>query len=271
MKNIIVIIGIGGMGIAIARRIGRGNRLVLADFDNMKLHAAARELINAGYEVEAVVLDIINRKSVEDLAETASQLGEIHAVIHTAGLSPTMSDAQRILDVNLIGTGRIIETFQKHMKAGSVGIIIASMAGHMSTRYDNILEKQQWSAAADELKIFVDSLEIKQSAEAYSISKKANILQVQAAAVNWAEKGARILSISPGIISNPMVGVEKRKQSAKNYTLENATVKRMVTPEDIAAAVEFLQSSQASFITGTDLLIDGGVTSFTKNLQLNSH
>ncbi|WP_218279840.1 SDR family oxidoreductase [Flavobacterium sp. LPB0248] len=266
MKKVIVITGIGGMGLAIARRIGTGHKLVLADFNGEKLEAAAESLNDAGYEVQTAELDITNKKSVEQLAQTAAELGAIHSVIHTAGISPTMSDPAHILNVNLIGTARIIETFYKHISAGSVGIIIASMAGHMSTQYDSALDRQQWSAQADHLKLFIDSLEINERADAYSVSKKGNILQVQASAASWGEKGARILSISPGIISTPMGQQEKKEQPVLNYMLQNGPVKRMGTPEDIAGTVEFLLSPQAGFITGTDLLIDGGAASFLKKI-----
>ena len=121
MKKVIVITGIGGMGLAIARRIGTGYKLILADFAKDKLLSAAQALNDNGYDVETEVLDVSDKASVENLAGNAAKAGQIHAVIHTAGLSPNMADPKRILDVNLFGTARVIAAFEPFLSSGTVG------------------------------------------------------------------------------------------------------------------------------------------------------
>lgn len=267
MKKVIVITGIGGMGLAIARRIGTGYKLVLADFAQDKLEAAAKELTIAGYDIEPVGLDVVDKESVENLAQTAAGFGEIHAIIHTAGLSPTMSNAERIIAVNLIGTARIIEAFAHHLSAGTVGVMVASMAGYNDTGLDKAALHNLKTLKADELGAFVATLNIQEPDQAYTVSKLGNHLQVQAAAVTWGQQGARILSVSPGIVSTPMGQQEQKAQPGMSMMLQMSPARRIGTPEDIAAVVDFLQSPSASFMTGTDVLVDGGVTAFLKTMQ----
>ncbi|PWK16976.1 NAD(P)-dependent dehydrogenase (short-subunit alcohol dehydrogenase family) [Arcicella aurantiaca] len=264
-KKVIVIIGSGGMGVAIARRIGTGHKLVLADYDKTKLDLVEKELLDAGYDVHTQQLDVVKYESVERLAETAASLGEIRTVINTAGVSSSSNNTKLILEVNLIGNANFIEAFQKYVTEESVGIIISSMAGH-SFPSNPELEQQIKSANREEMAKLVQQLDNGNTIYAYVVSKWGNQLQVQSAALSWGKKNARIMSISPGTIATPQAKAEMQIHSSMRDMIENGPVKRFGTPEDIAGVVEFLNSPNASFMTGTDVLIDGGQTKYMQSI-----
>jgi len=263
-KKVVVVIGIGGMGLAIARRIGTGNKLILADFSKDRITAAANDLQDSGYDVYTKEIDVVNADSVQNLAKTASELGEIYAVVHTVGVSSTMADPVKILKVNLVGTGNMLNAFEKFLLPGAVGIVISSMAGHHISDSSSELLQQIQHATIVELNTLIENEGLESTITAYLMSKRGNQLQVQAAALPWGERGARILSISPGIIGTAQAKQEMVKYDSMRNMIENGPVKRIGTPQDIAALVEFLCSSAASFMTGTDILIDGGAVAFTK-------
>lgn len=263
-KNVIVITGIGGIGLAIARRIGTGYKLLLADLAQDKLDKAVSELTAAGYEVEPVSLDVVSKESVDNLAQTAANFGPLHAVIHTAGISPVMDKPDHLLKVNLVGTARFIEAFEPYLSENTVGIIITSFAGHWGADTYQHLQKQLATTKADELMALVGPLDIQDATQAYGLAKYGSIVRAQAAAVAWGSKGARIVSVSPGAIATPMLQKQQELQPDMDATTKSP-VKRVGTPEDVAVVVDFLQSPQASFITGTDLLVDGGVMALVKS------
>ncbi|MFT4154775.1 SDR family oxidoreductase [Parafilimonas sp.] len=262
MKHVIVITGIGGMGIACARRMGAGYKLLLCDFNEKQLSNASAELTNNGYNVTTVKLDVSDKESVNAVAKQAAMMGEIHAVIHTAGLSPTMADAERILNVNLIGTARMLEVFEAYISPGTVGIFISSSSGYLSGSLTAEQEKKLAILSADELVEYVPSLELNDPNDAYPVSKKANRLQVAAASVKWGKKGGRVMSISPGVHSTPMGKQEQEAHSFMKYMIENTPAGRVGTAEDIAATVEFVVSPAGNFLSGSDILVDGGVVAF---------
>lgn len=261
-QKVIVITGIGGMGLAVARRLGTGHHLLLADFNEDKLQNAAQALTSAGYTVSTQVLNIANKQSVETLAQKANALGAIKTIVHTAGLSPTALDADKIMAVNLMGTGYLLESFEPYLNEGTVGVVIASMAGHNDFEGQETLKQAVFAKSTDELATLGKKLGINSTETAYAVSKRANRYQVQKAASLWGQKGARVVSVSPGIICTPMAEAEMQEQPQMQYLIEHGPVKRIGTPEDIAALVAFLQSEEASFITGADVLVDGGATAF---------
>ena len=260
MKNVIVVTGIGGMGMACARRMGMGLKLVLCDFDENKLKASYEELSASGYDVTTIKTDVSDKASVEAAAGKAVSLGNIRAIIHTAGLSPTMASAERLFAVDLIGTARMIEAFEAHLSAGMVGVFVSSSSGYLGAELTQEQRQQIITLKADDLVPYLSNLNIIDSGQAYVLSKRANRLQVQAAAVRWGKKGARIMSVSPGIISTPMGQKEQQASPTIDYMIKNAPTQRIGTPEDIAAVTEFIISPAASFLSGSDILVDGGVT-----------
>jgi NAD(P)-dependent dehydrogenase (short-subunit alcohol dehydrogenase family) len=261
-SRVLVVTGLGGMGSAIARRMGSGRTVVLADVDPAALKGAADQLRGNGYEVVEQVTDVGEAASVAALAEAANRLGRVEVLAHTAGLSPVQAQAAAILRVDLLGTALVLDAFAPVIAPGGAGVFIASMAG-TTTRLDPHLERRLATVATADLLALPELAAgaITEPGAAYGISKRANQVRVQAAAIAWGRRGARVNTISPGIISTPMGAAELGGPSgdAMRGMLAVSTTGRIGTPEDIASAVEFLAGPQASFITGTDLLVDGGV------------
>jgi NAD(P)-dependent dehydrogenase (short-subunit alcohol dehydrogenase family) len=263
-NSVFVIIGAGGMGTAIAHRLGSGRTVVLSDVSPQKLDAATRALTANGHDVRGVAVDVTSRRSVADLAAYAAAHGPITGVVHTAGVSPEQADIKTILHVDLVGVALVLEQFGEVIEAGGAGVVIASMAGHFHPAMDSGVEHELASVPAGELlamKACAPSL-FQNPQEAYAFAKRANHIRVAAAASSWGKRGARINSVSPGIISTAMGMQELNGDSGKvmKAMIDMSAAGRIGTPDDIAAAVDFLVSPAASFITGTDLVVDGGIT-----------
>ncbi|AMM08510.1 SDR family oxidoreductase [Streptomyces albidoflavus] len=270
-RNVVVVIGVGGMGEAIARRQGPGNRLVLADFDEATLAAVAERLRGQGHEVVTQAVDVSSASSVTALAEAAAGLGPVTQVVHTAGLSPVQASPAAVLRVDLLGTALVVEEFGHVVAPGGAGVVIASMAGHMLR---TPLTAEQESAlahtpAGELLRLpFADPEALGQGA--YGLAKYGNRLRVQAASAAWGARGARINSVSPGVIATPMGQQELDGVSGRTMRAMVAAsgTGRLGTPEDIAEAAAFLLGPGASFITGNDLLVDGGVVAALRSGHL---
>lgn len=269
-RDVAVVIGIGGMGRAIAGRIGSGRSILLADFDEAALAAVAGQLRDAGHLVTARVVDVADQDSVRSLADAAAALGPVTHLAHTAGLSPTQATAERILRVDLAGVAYVLDEFARVIAPGGAGVVVASMAAHMSgahfAEHDRALAT---TPAARLLALpFLSSDELSHPTVAYALAKHANVLRVQAAAGAWGERGARVNSISPGVISTPMGQQELDGATGEHMRamVRMSATGRLGTPDDIAAATAFLLDPQASFVTGTDLLVDGGVVAAARAL-----
>jgi NAD(P)-dependent dehydrogenase (short-subunit alcohol dehydrogenase family) len=266
VAEVLTIIGVGGMGQAIARRLGAGRRVLLADYNEKTLAAAAESLTADGHNVETRSVDVASPESVHGLTEYAKSLGSITQVAHTAGLSVAQASAEAILAVDLLGVALVLQEFGEVVAPGGAGVVIASMAGHLIPALTAEQERALAHSPPSELLRLDFVSRITEQAFAYPIAKYANHLRVRAASVQWGRRGARINSISPGIISTPMghrelasaVGDGMRAMIAMSGT------GRMGTPDDIAAATAFLLGPDATFITGTDLLVDGGVVAAAK-------
>ncbi|MGD0018541.1 MAG: SDR family oxidoreductase [Candidatus Limnocylindrales bacterium] len=259
--EVVVVTGTGGMGMAIARRLGTGRHLVLAEYAKESLATAAEVLAGEGHWVHQVRVDISDAAAVKDLAAQAAGLGQIRAVVHTAGVSPVQASPARIVAVDVIGTALLLDAFEQYVGPGTVMVCIASMAGSMTPLPPDV-EALLATTPTNQLAglPLLDPATIDPGA-AYGIAKRANQVRVQAASVGWGKRGGRVVSLSPGIISTPMGQQELAGPSGDmmRHMIDASATQRLGTPEDIASAVEFLVSPAASFITGTDLLIDGGV------------
>ncbi|MGB7146356.1 MAG: SDR family oxidoreductase [Mycobacterium sp.] len=260
-NEVLVVIGVGGMGLSIARRVGAGRTIVLADVNVAGLNAAAGALTDDGHQVLTQEVDVTSRSSVAAVAETAQAAGRVTAIVHTAGLSPEQASAEAVLAVDLLGVALTIDEFGRVIEPGGAGVVIASMAGHMQPALGPAVERQLASTPADELLGLQACSRITDSRMAYPFAKRANQIRVAAAAGAWGERGARINSISPGVISTAMGRLELGSESGvlMRAMVDNSGLRRLGTPEDIAAATEFLLGPAAAFVTGTDLLVDGGV------------
>jgi NAD(P)-dependent dehydrogenase (short-subunit alcohol dehydrogenase family) len=264
-SDVLVVVGVGGMGRAIARRLGVGKTVILADFDDPTLCASAAALSDDGYDVHAQKVDVASPESVASLVRAAQSCGTVRQLAHTAGLSPAQASTEKILAVDLLGVALIVDAFGEVIGADGAGVIVASMAGRMVPPLPAEQAHALATAAAKELLALPFINTIDDPAWAYVIAKQANLLRVQAASGLWGKRNARINSISPGIISTPMGRSELDSPlgDGMRAMVTASPAKRLGTPEDIAAAAGFLLGPEASFITGTDLLVDGGVVAAT--------
>jgi len=260
--RVVVVVGLGGMGLAVARRLGSGSTLVLADCNAATLEAAAVEIRADGYSVVEHQTDVSDESSVASLAKTSVDLGRVEVLVHTAGVSPVQASVEAILRVDLLGTALMLDAFAATIANGGAGVFIASMAGTFFQQ-DPDLEKRLATTPTSEL---LDLPELAPQAisdpgTAYGLAKRANQLRVQAASVIWGRRGARVNSISPGVISTPMGAAELSGPNGDymRQMVDASPARRLGTPHDIASAVEFLAGPNATFVTGTDLLVDGGV------------
>lgn len=260
MAEVLVVTGAGGMGMAIARRLGPGRRVLLADYAETVLERAVQQLQAEGYDVHGRQTDVSDAAAVRSLADAAAELGTFRILVHTAGVSPVQAPPERVIAVDVVGTALVLDEFLRLAGPGSVAVCVASMAGAMATLPP---EAEHLLATTPTAKLaglpLLDPARLDRGA-AYSIAKRANQLRVQWASLQWGRKGGRVVSVSPGIISTPMGQEELSGPSGPmmRAMIAASGTGRVGTPDDIAAAVEFLVSPAASFITGTDLLVDGG-------------
>ncbi|MHC5259558.1 SDR family oxidoreductase [Streptomyces sp. UC4497] len=267
-KPVVVVIGVGGMGREIARRQGSGARLVLADFDGESLASVAEDLTADGYDVTSLRVDVAERASVAELAATAAGLGPVTQVAHTAGLSPVQAPTAAVLAVDLVGVALVLEEFGSVVSEGGAGVVIASMAGHLAPLPPEV-EAALRSTPTDELLDlpFLRPDALTDPGAAYAFAKRANHLRVQAASRAWGARGARVNTISPGVISTAMGRAELAGESGGHMRamIESSGTGRAGTPNDITEVAAFLLSPAASFVTGTDLLVDGGVVAAARS------
>jgi NAD(P)-dependent dehydrogenase (short-subunit alcohol dehydrogenase family) len=267
-REVLTVLGVGGMGHAIARRLGAGKTVLLADNNAAALTSVAKALSADGHQVHSREVDVSSPESVRTLAEHAASLGVVTQVAHTAGLSPSQASSEAILAVDLLGTALVLEEFGGVIAEGGAGVVVASMAGHVFPPLTAEQERALAHTPAQEL-LGLDFVSAQKTAApgiAYGIAKQANHIRIRAASAQWGRRGARINSISPGIISTPLgqqelaspVGDGMRAMIAASAT------GRLGTPDDIASATAFLLGPDASFITGIDLLVDGGVIAAIK-------
>ena len=204
--NVIVLIGAGSIGQAIARRVGAGKHILLADLRQENNEAAAKTLSEAGFAVSTQVVDVSSRVSVQALVDASLAIGNITGLIHAAGVSPSQATPATILKVDLYGTALVLELFGNVIANGGAGVVIASQSGHRLPALTQDQNKALAMAATEDLLglSFLQPDQIKDSLHAYQLSKRGNSLRVMAEAIRWGKRGARINTISPGIIITPL-------------------------------------------------------------------
>ncbi len=263
-KNVIVVIGAGSIGQAIARRVSAGKHVLLADLRRENADAAALVLSNAGFDVSTASVDVSSRESVQALVETAMAIGDVVGLIHAAGVSPSQASPATILKVDLFGAALALEMFGNVIARGGSAVVIASQSGH---RLGALTPEQNMALAttpADDL-LALPMLQpdrIRDSLHAYQLSKRGNSLRVMAEAARWGKRGARVNTISPGIVITPLAKDELTGPRGEGYRrmIELSPVGRAATPDEVGAVGALLMGPDGAFITGSDFLMDGGVT-----------
>jgi NAD(P)-dependent dehydrogenase (short-subunit alcohol dehydrogenase family) len=198
MRDVIVVIGPGQIGQAIARRVGVGKHVLLADMRQDHANAGAEVLGNAGYEVTVATVDASARDAVHALVETATSLGDVSGLIHAAGVSPTQASPATILKVDLYGTALVLEEFGSVIARGGAGLVIASQSGHRLPPLTVEQNKALATTPVEELLSlpFLQPDQVTDSLRAYQVAKRGNSLRVMAEAVRWGKRDARVNSIS---------------------------------------------------------------------------
>ena len=261
-KAVVALLGAGSMGTAIVRRIAAGKKILLGDISEKALERVGEDLRRSGYDVETIQVNALEKKSVEAFACRAAELGEVMYFIDTAGASPNQATPEHIVALDMVGTGYAIDAFGQVMAQGGAGLIISSQAAYMYP-IPNDDELQIVNATTEQLAQLpiVKNVAMQNSGLAYMIAKRVNHLQAQrAAATTWRERRARINTISPGIIVTPLA-YDEFNANGDGYQamIDASAASRVASSDEIADAAAFLLGEHASFITGTDLLIDGGV------------
>jgi len=264
VTNVLVLIGAGQIGQAVARRVGIGKHVLLADMLPANANAAAEVLGNAGYDVSVATVDASSREAVHALVEKATGLGEVTGLIHAAGVSPSQASPATILKVDLYGTALVLEEFGNVIARGGAGVVIASQSGHRLPPLTVAQNRALATAPAEELLDlpFLHADQVRDSLHAYQLSKRGNSLRVMAEAVRWGKRGARINTISPGIIITPLAKDELKGPRGAGYRrmIEVSAAGRPGTPDEVGTVGALLMGPDGGFITGSDILMDGGVT-----------
>jgi len=264
MKSVIVVIGAGSIGQAVARRVSAGRHVVLADMRDQNAEAAARTLSDAGFEVSTSNVDVSSRPSVRALVDKATAIGDIVGLIHAAGVSPSQASPEMILKVDLYGTALVLEEFGNVIARTGAGVVIASQSGHRLPPLSVEQNRALATTPVEELlRLPMLQLDqVKDSLHAYQLSKRGNSLRVMAEAVRWGKRGARVNTISPGIIITPLANDELRGPRGAGYRrmIEISAAGRAGTPDEVGAVGALLMGPDGAFITGSDFLMDGGVT-----------
>ena len=263
-KDVMILTGAGQIGMAIARRMGYGKKIVIGDKKPENAQTIAKIMNDAGFDVEAMEMDLSSRESVKNLIAKAQEYGDISMLVNAAGVSPSQAPIEAILKVDLYGTAVLLEEVGRVIKEGGVGVTISSQSGHRMPALTPEEDEQLACTPTEEL-LNLDILQpenIKDTLHAYQMAKRCNEKRVMAESVKWGEKGAQINSISPGIIVTPLAIDEfngPRGDFYKNM-FAKCPAGRPGTADEVANVAELLMSDKGAFITGADFLIDGGAT-----------
>ena len=264
MKEIVVVIGPGQIGQAIARRIGFGKHVLLADMREENAMAAAETFANAGFDASTAVVDVSSPETVHALVDKATALGQVTRLVHAAGVSPSQAPPSTILKVDLYGTALVLDAFGAVIAPGGSGVVIASQSGHRLGPLTAIQDKALAMTPVEGLLDlpFLQPGEVRDSLHAYQLAKRGNSLRGMAQAVQWGKRGARINTISPGIIMTPLARDELNGPRGEGYRrmIEVSAAGRAGTPDEVAILAALIMGPDGGFITGSDFLIDGGVT-----------
>ena len=264
MKHVMILTGAGQIGMAIARRMGAGMKIVIGDKNADNVKSVATTMREAGFDTVAKEMDLSSRESIKQLIAEAQTYGDITMLVNAAGVSPSQAPVEMILKVDLYGTAVLLEEVGKVIAPGGVGVTISSQSGHRMPALTPEEDIQLACTPTEEL-LTLDLLQlenIRDTLHAYQLAKRCNEKRVMAESVKWGERGARLNSISPGIVVTPLAIDEfngPRGDFYKNM-FAKCPAGRPGTADEIANVAELLMSDKGAFITGSDFLVDGGAT-----------
>lgn len=264
MKEVMILTGAGQIGMAIARRMGYSMKIVIGDKNLKNAQTIAKIMSDAGFDTVSMEMDLSSRDSIKAVIAEARKYGKIKMLVNAAGVSPSQAPIEAILKVDLYGTAVLLEEVGRVIAPGGVGVTISSQSGHRMPALSSEVDEQLACTPTEEL-LTLEVLQpgnIRDTLHAYQMAKRCNEKRVMAEAVKWGEKGARINSISPGIIVTPLAIDEfngPRGDFYKNM-FAKCPAGRPGTADEVANVAELLMSQKGAFITGADFLIDGGAT-----------
>ncbi|OUN06398.1 short-chain dehydrogenase [Flavonifractor sp. An92] len=263
-RDVMLLTGAGQIGMAIARRMGYGRKIVVGDKKPENAQAIAKTMNDAGFDVVPVEMDLSSRASIRGIIEEAQKYGDITMLVNAAGVSPSQAPIEAILKVDLYGTAVLLEEVGKVIAPGGVGVTISSQSGHRMKQLTPEEDEQLACTPTEELLSLplLQPENIRDTLHAYQLAKRCNEKRVMAESVKWGTKGARINSISPGIIVTPLAIDEfngPRGDFYKNMFAQ-CPAGRPGTADEVANVAELLMSRKGAFITGADFLVDGGAT-----------
>lgn len=263
-KEVLLLAGAGQIGMAIARRIGYGKKIVIGDKMPENAGTVAKILNDAGFDAVPFTMDLSSRESIREIIAEAQKYGPLKMLVNAAGVSPSQAPVEAILKVDLYGTAVLLEEVGKVIAPGGVGVTISSQSGHRMPQLTAEEDRQLAVTSPEELLALplLAAGNIRDTLHAYQLAKRCNEKRVMAEAVKWGARGARINSISPGIIVTPLAIDEfngPRGDFYKNM-FAKCPAGRPGTADEVANVAELLMSDRGAFITGADFLIDGGAT-----------
>lgn len=274
MKDVMLWMGAGQIGMAIARRIGYGMKIIVADKNLYNAEIAAKIMNDAGFDVEATEADLSSRQSIQEFIKKGQAYGQIKMLVNAAGVSPSQAPIETILNVDLYGTAVLLEEVGKVIASGGAGVTISSQSGFRMPALTASQDAQLATTPVEELlKLpFLQKENIENTLQAYQLAKRCNEKRVMAQAVEWGKRGARLNAIAPGIIVTPLAIDEfngPRGDFYKNM-FEKCPAGRPGTADEVANVAELIMSERGAFITGSTFLIDGGATAAYFYGDLNS-
>lgn len=263
-KSVVLWMGAGQIGMAIVRRIGYGKKIVVGDKNPANAEAVAKTMADAGFDIEWMEADLSSRSSIRELIANGQKHGPIEFLINSAGVSPSQASVETILKVDLYGTAVLLEEVGKVIAPGGAGVTISSQSGKRMPQL-TVEEDRLLATTPAERLLSLELLQpenVRDTLYAYQLAKRCNKKRVMAEAVKWGERGARVNSISPGIIVTPLAIDEfngPRGDFYKNM-FAKCPAGRPGTADEVGALAELVMGPCGAFITGSDFLIDGGAT-----------
>lgn len=263
-QDVVLVTGAGQLSMAMARRMGYGKKIILGDKNVKHAKDIAQIMVQAGFDVDPVEMDLSDRVSIQAMIRKGQEFGNIKYLINGAGVSPSQASIETILKVDLYGTAVLLEEVGKAIAPGGAGVTISSQSGWRMPALTAEQDRALAMTNPEEL-LELDLLQpenIRDTLHAYQLAKRCNEKRTMYEAVRWGQRGARINDVAPGIIVTPLARDEFNGPRGEFYKhmFQNCPSGRPGTADEIATIGAFLLSDAASFVSGSTFLADGGAT-----------